>query len=220
MGDTQLPSRFSIAYRGAAKGSSYEEWREGICRGFCRLDAGPAAEDDYVDCRNKFAVLHSIALATPSGSSARFARTRDLQSDGCDDFVLISAWRGSVPRCSGRQDHRFIRGAGLPDGNECCRRRRSHSGGRFHDNAHPTTIAFAGCSVRGGAPGAAAGAQSWAQDNDRPVFFALQRYRRRSGRAGPKGCGATYGGSCRAFSWNRHRAKSRHQAPRIFRRAS
>ena len=32
----------------------------------------------------------------PRGSSARFARTRDLLDDGCDDIVLISATRGNV----------------------------------------------------------------------------------------------------------------------------
>jgi AraC-like DNA-binding protein len=88
-------SRFSIQYRGAAKGRDYEAWREGICRGFCRLDVGPAGNDD-IDCGNDFASVDSLALATPKGSSARFARTRDLMQDGCDDFVLISASHGRV----------------------------------------------------------------------------------------------------------------------------
>ena len=39
---TQLPSRFSIAHHGRARGPAYESWREDICRGFCRLDVGPA----------------------------------------------------------------------------------------------------------------------------------------------------------------------------------
>jgi AraC-like DNA-binding protein len=89
------PNRFSIQYRGAARGRDYEAWREGICRGFCRLDVGPAGED-YIDCGNDFAGLHSLSLATPRGSSARFARTRELMQDGCDDLVLISASRGRV----------------------------------------------------------------------------------------------------------------------------
>ncbi|HZR75204.1 AraC family transcriptional regulator [Bradyrhizobium sp.] len=89
------PNRFSIQYRGAARGRDYEAWREGVCRGFCRLDVGPA-RDDCIDCGNDFASLHSLALATPNGSSARFARTRDLMQDGCDDFVLISASRGRI----------------------------------------------------------------------------------------------------------------------------
>ncbi len=89
------PSRFSIQYRGVARGRDYEAWREGICRGFCRLDVGPAG-DAYIDCGNDFASVHSLALATPRGSSARFARTRDLMQDGCDDFVLISASYGRI----------------------------------------------------------------------------------------------------------------------------
>jgi|SRR5579862_1258317 len=88
-------NRFSIQYRGVAKGRDCEAWREGICRGFCRLDVGPAG-DAYIDCGNDFASELSLALATPRGSSARFARTRDLMQDGCDDFVLISASHGRI----------------------------------------------------------------------------------------------------------------------------
>jgi AraC-like DNA-binding protein len=95
MPETQLPNRFSIFHRGRSKGPNYEAWREGICRGFCRLDVGPA-EDDYIDCHNEIARVHSIVIATPQGRSARFARTRDLLDDGCDDLVLISATRGTV----------------------------------------------------------------------------------------------------------------------------
>src|SRR6202012_4010922 len=95
MPGTQPPNRFSIFHQGLAKGSAYEAWREGICRGFCRLDVGPAGHD-YIDCHNEFILLHSLAIAIPSGSSARFARTHDLLDDGCDDFVLISATRGKV----------------------------------------------------------------------------------------------------------------------------
>ena len=92
---TQLPNRFSISHRGVAKGQAYEAWRESICRGFCRLDVGPTDDDD-IDCHNEFVLLDFIAIATPRGNSARFARTRDLLSDGCDDLVLISATRGKV----------------------------------------------------------------------------------------------------------------------------
>jgi AraC-like DNA-binding protein len=95
MRQTQPLNRFSIFHQGLAKGPAYEAWREGICRGFCRLDVGPAGHD-YIDCHNEFVLLHAIAIATPRGSSARFARTRDLLDDGCDDLVLISATRGSV----------------------------------------------------------------------------------------------------------------------------
>lgn len=95
MPETQVPNRFSIFHRGPSKGPDFEAWREGICRGFCRLDVGPA-EQDYIDCHNEFAQVNSIAVATPKGGSARFARTRDLLTDGCDDLVLISATRGTV----------------------------------------------------------------------------------------------------------------------------
>jgi AraC-like DNA-binding protein len=95
MQTTRLPNRFSISHQGLSKGAAYEAWREGICRGFCRLDVGPA-DDEYIDCHNEFISLHPIAIATPRGTSARFARTRDLLSDGCDDMVLISATRGKV----------------------------------------------------------------------------------------------------------------------------
>jgi AraC-like DNA-binding protein len=95
MSASQPQNRFSIFHQGLAKGPAYEAWREGICRGFCRLDVGPAGYD-YIDCHNEFVLLHSIAIATPRGSSARFARTRDLLDDGCDDLVLISATRGKV----------------------------------------------------------------------------------------------------------------------------
>jgi AraC-like DNA-binding protein len=100
---TALPqNRFSIQHRGPAKGPEYEAWREGICRGFCRLDVSPT-EDAYIDCHNEFALLDCVSMATPKGNSARFARTRELLSDGCDDFVLISASRGAV-RVTQRSD--------------------------------------------------------------------------------------------------------------------
>jgi len=95
MHETQVPNHFSIFHRGPSRGPNYEAWREGICRGFCRLDVGPA-EEDYIDCHNEFTRVHSVAIATPKGGSARFARTRDLLNDGCDDLVLISATRGTV----------------------------------------------------------------------------------------------------------------------------
>lgn len=95
MAEAGRPNRFAISYRGPARGRGYEKWREEICRSFCRLDTVPS-ESDSIDCHNDFALLDSIALASPSGASARFARTRALLSDGCDDFVLISALRGPV----------------------------------------------------------------------------------------------------------------------------
>jgi AraC-like DNA-binding protein len=95
MGEVELANRFSIRYQGPARGRDFDSWRECICRTFCRLDVRPA-DADYVDCQNEIALVDSISLATPKGSSARFARTRDLHDDGCDDLVLISASRGRV----------------------------------------------------------------------------------------------------------------------------
>jgi len=94
---SEMPAsgRFSIFHRGLARGPDYEAWREGIWRGFCRLDVGPI-EDKYIDCRNEFAQLHSVAIATPRGGPVRFARTRNLLGDGCDDMVLIAATHGQV----------------------------------------------------------------------------------------------------------------------------
>lgn len=109
MSETQVPNRFSIFHRGLAKGPAYEAWREGICRGFCRLDVGPT-EDDRIDCRNDFTLLHSVAIATPRGGSARFARTRALLDDGCDDLVLISATRGKVQVTQGSREIELARG--------------------------------------------------------------------------------------------------------------
>ncbi len=102
MRETLFSNRFSIFHRGPAKGPDYDSWREGICRGFCRLDVGPA-EDDFIDCRNDFALMDCVAMATPAGRSARFARTRDLLADDCDDLVLISASHGKVRVTQGRK---------------------------------------------------------------------------------------------------------------------
>ena len=102
MGQAQPPNRLSISHHGLAKGPAYEGWREVICRDFCRLEVGPA-EDNYIDCHNEIVLLHSVAIATPKGSSARFARTRDLLQDACDDLVLISATRGKIGVTQGNQ---------------------------------------------------------------------------------------------------------------------
>ena len=72
--------RWAIRVQRAASGM----WREGINRSFCRLDAEPS-ESDRIDCRVDFTFMHSLTLATPTGLSARFARTRELLTDGCDD---------------------------------------------------------------------------------------------------------------------------------------
>lgn len=102
MNDLIQPKRFVIDYQGPANGQRYEMWREEVCRSFCRLDAEPS-EHDCIDCRLEFTLLHSLTLAAPSGLSARFARTHELLTDGCDDFVLISASRGPVRVTQGQQ---------------------------------------------------------------------------------------------------------------------
>lgn len=109
MSETQVPNRFSIFHRGLAKGPAYEAWREGICRGFCRLDVGPT-DDNRIDCHNEFTLLHTVAIATPRGGSARFARTRALLDDGCDDLVLIFATRGTVQVTQGSKAIEIRRG--------------------------------------------------------------------------------------------------------------
>ncbi|MBR0874305.1 AraC family transcriptional regulator [Bradyrhizobium tropiciagri] len=109
MSATQVPNRFSIFHHGLARGPAYEAWREGICRGFCRLDVAPVG-DDRIDCRNEFTQLHSVAIATPQGHSARFARTRALLDDGCDDLVMILATRGKVHVTQGSKSIEVTRG--------------------------------------------------------------------------------------------------------------
>jgi AraC-like DNA-binding protein len=102
-------SRFTIGHRGPARGQAYEAWLDDISRAFCRLDIAPAGED-FIDCRNDFTQLNAIALATPTGASAHFARTRSLLQDGCDDFALISASHGTVTVT--QQDRTIELGAG------------------------------------------------------------------------------------------------------------
>ena len=102
MTDFKQSRRLAMGYQGPASGKRYEMWREEICRSFCRLDAGPS-ESERIDCRVDFTFMHSLTLATPTGLSARFARTRELLTDGCDDLVLISASRGPVHVTQGEQ---------------------------------------------------------------------------------------------------------------------
>lgn len=81
MRETQSFSCFSISDKGLAKGSAYEARRDGTCR----LDVGRGAHD-CVDCHNVIVWLNSVETASRRGRSDRFARTRDLQDDGGDDF--------------------------------------------------------------------------------------------------------------------------------------
>ena len=89
------PDGMAIAYKGVASGQSYEMWREQLCRGFCRLDAGPS-QGDRIDCQITLVPLSHLTLATAEGVSGWFSRTPELLSDGCDDLVLVSATGGPV----------------------------------------------------------------------------------------------------------------------------
>jgi AraC-like DNA-binding protein len=76
-------------------GKHYEEWREDVCRNFCRVDAEPGA-GSQIGCKIEIAQVGSLALAKASGKSGRFLRTRGLLSDSCDDFILFAATLGDV----------------------------------------------------------------------------------------------------------------------------
>src|SRR5215468_5021566 len=88
-------NHLKVSYRGPARGPHYEQWREDVCRAFCRVDVTPV-EAQRIDCRNEFAVVDALSLAIPTGSSAVFARTRELLADACDDIVVIHASHGRV----------------------------------------------------------------------------------------------------------------------------
>jgi AraC-like DNA-binding protein len=96
------PKRLVAAYAGAAAGPRYEIWREELCRGFCRMDVEPS-QHDRIDCRTVFTTISSVTLARPTGVSGRFMRTREVLSDGHDDFLLFSAVRGPVQVTQGRE---------------------------------------------------------------------------------------------------------------------
>jgi AraC-like DNA-binding protein len=89
------PGTLVAEYTGAPAGQDYDSWREGVCRNFCRVDAEPSAGSE-IYCKIEIAQLGPLALATAGGKSGRFLRTRDLLSDGCDDFVLMTPTSGSV----------------------------------------------------------------------------------------------------------------------------
>ena len=95
MPETPQTHHYEIGYRGPTKGRQYEEWREGICRSMCRLEV-ESADDVRIDCSTEFSHVDAVTLAIANGSSARFARTRELLADGCDDLALIRATHGRV----------------------------------------------------------------------------------------------------------------------------
>ena len=96
MDNIVLPANTVVAeYAGAPAGRHYDAWREEVCRNFCRVDAEPSAGSQIL-CKVEIVQIGSLALATAGGSSGRFLRTRNLQSDARDDFVLIGATSGTV----------------------------------------------------------------------------------------------------------------------------
>ena len=91
MTDSSMKSgRFAYAYAGGPHGRHYEMLREEVCRNFCRLDIEPSTPD-HLQCTVEIVQVGSLSLGTARGSSGRFLRTRPLISDGCDDFVVITA---------------------------------------------------------------------------------------------------------------------------------
>lgn len=84
-----------VAYAGAAKGRSYEAWREEFCRRFCQLDAEPGSAE-RIDCTVEVARVGALSFGSAHGESCSFMRTRPLLNDGCDDLVLVTAAAGEV----------------------------------------------------------------------------------------------------------------------------
>jgi len=89
------PNAISTIYAGPARGQRYDSWCEEISQGFCRLDA-KASDGDRIDCKIQIARVSSLAMASASGTSSVFSRTRELLSDNCDALVLIAATAGRV----------------------------------------------------------------------------------------------------------------------------
>lgn len=93
--NTLKPNGFFQGYSGYPRGQHYEAFREEVCRSFCRMDIEPSVTD-RLDCEVEIVRLGSLSLGAARGSSGWFSRTRSMISDGCDDFVLISAMDNSV----------------------------------------------------------------------------------------------------------------------------
>ena len=89
------PNTISTMYAGPPSGRRFDAWRDEVSRGFCRLDVQPS-EGAHIICRTQIVSLSSVALASPTGTSAQFVRTPNLLSDGNDDFVLVTAASGRV----------------------------------------------------------------------------------------------------------------------------
>ena len=84
----QRPGNMVAEYTGAAAGRDYDYWREGVCRNFCRVDAEPSA-GSQIFCKIEITQVGSLALATTSGRSGRFVRSRDLLSELLRRFCAV-----------------------------------------------------------------------------------------------------------------------------------
>jgi AraC-like DNA-binding protein len=89
------PISVTAGYIGEPRGDGYEAWREGLWRGFGRVEVEPAT-GERIQCRLRLAQISNLTLANGFGLSARFERSRRLLSDQCDDFTLIAASFGPV----------------------------------------------------------------------------------------------------------------------------
>jgi AraC-like DNA-binding protein len=94
-GSTTPPVAAVLNYTGSRGGRHYDNWLEGVCRNFCRVDAEPA-EEERIDWKIGVTQMASISFAQVGGSSGRFLRTRNLLSDSRDDFVLMTAISGDM----------------------------------------------------------------------------------------------------------------------------
>lgn len=96
MSDRSIRSaRFVFEYAGGPHGRGYERLREEICRNFSRLDIEPS-ETERIACKVEIAQVGSLSMGMARGPSGRFLRTRDLLSDGCDDFALVNATSNGI----------------------------------------------------------------------------------------------------------------------------
>ena len=108
-----MPSTAAVLdYSGQRGGQRYEAWLEGVCRNFGRVDA-ESARADQIDWKIGITQVSGLAFAKVAGTSGRFLRTRNLLSDSCDDFVLITALSDDVTVTQGG------RSAGLQKSHMC-----------------------------------------------------------------------------------------------------
>ncbi len=94
-GDAVKSNRFAYTYSGGPHGRHYEVFREEVCRTFGQLDIEPSVSD-HLDCGVEIVQLGLLSMGAARGSSGRFLRSRAMLSDGCDDFVLISAMADKI----------------------------------------------------------------------------------------------------------------------------